>query len=144
MDKPLKIQIIDISVKQRYDQAARDLKPLKVNDTVRFREGKTWSRHGKIISLHNTPRSYNILSDKSRNIRRNRRHLLPSNDEFCINEGDVEESSNRESDGIAKQKLVEEKNDDANNEENDVGIHDETIYRTRSGRAVKKPLRFGH
>ena len=52
MDIPLKKRIIDNAVKQCYDQVAHDLKPLKVNDTVRFREGKTWSRHGKIIGLH--------------------------------------------------------------------------------------------
>ena len=94
-----------------------------------------WSRHGKIIGLHDTPRSYNILSDKNRTIRRNRRHLLTSNDEFCI-KGEVEETSNRESDGIANQKLVDEKKCGAKNKENDISIHDETMYRTRSGREV--------
>ena len=76
---------------------------------------------------------YNILNDKNRTIRRNRQHLLPSNDEFCIKEGDMEETSNRESDGIPNQKLVDEKKYDGNNKENDIGIHDETMYRTRSG-----------
>ena len=34
MDTPLKKRIINNAVKQRYDQVAHDLKPLKVNDTV--------------------------------------------------------------------------------------------------------------
>ena len=55
-----KLRTLIPNIKQRYDQVAHDLKPLTVNDTVRFREGKTWSRHGKIIGLHDTPSSYNI------------------------------------------------------------------------------------
>ena len=39
----------------------------------------------------------------------------------------MKETSNRESDGIANQKLVDEKKYDANNKDNDIGIHDETM-----------------
>ena len=61
------------------------MKEIRPNATVRiFKRSKTgnWRHKGKILSKRQEPRSYNVLNDKGNVVRRNRIHLLPTNEAF--------------------------------------------------------------
>lgn len=53
--------------------------PLDVGDHIRYRHKGNWEP-AKILSKAETPRSYNILTDKGTIVRRNRQHLLQTNE----------------------------------------------------------------
>lgn len=77
--------------KQYFDRDARDLKPLSDGDSVRYRVGKTWEP-AVVTGRHSTPRSYLITTQNGQPLRRNRRHLLktdePRNDKPSILQDD--------------------------------------------------------
>lgn len=105
---------------------------------------------GKIVSKHDLPRSYILLNDDGSEIRRNRRDIRPSNNEFSlkpkylpdysINNGSVDiglndkdtnlNQSNRE--GINNKNIIPE---------NGNGDVPTTIARPRRDN-IKKPSRF--
>jgi len=62
---------------------SRTLPELSVGDTVRFRADNRWGRRGVVLNkVATSPRSYNLLTDKLTQIRRNRRHLLRTQEQF--------------------------------------------------------------
>ena len=69
---------------ERYNKGAVDLMPIEPETTVRIysKDQKNWSNKGKIISQSSQPRSYNVLNERRNVIRRNRRHLIPTNEDF--------------------------------------------------------------
>ena len=53
--------------------------------TVRVRHNNNWSQKGKIIlSKCEQPRSHNVLTEKGTTLRRNRRHLLKTDEQFEV------------------------------------------------------------
>ena len=59
---------------ERYNQHARDLPPLKVEDQVRVRD-KIWDQPAKVTGQVG-PRSYEVTTSEGGILRRNRKHLL--------------------------------------------------------------------
>lgn len=68
--------LTDEQAAQQRDRGQRELTPLKIGDQVRVHDGKTWSRLGMVTERCSQPRSYLVLMENGRTIRRNRRHLL--------------------------------------------------------------------
>ena len=77
--------LLPSSSKLHYDKSARDLQPLLLGQCVRLYQNKSWSRIGKVIQVGPELRSYHILTDKDTIVRRNRRHLLPTNEPLVLN-----------------------------------------------------------
>ena len=80
--------------KLSYDKSARDLKPLTLGQNVRLYENQSWSRKGKIVQVGPEIRSYRVLTDKDTVIRCNRRHLLPTDEQFTVDRDNHEEYIN--------------------------------------------------
>ena len=96
---------------------------------MRIHEGKTWSRLGVIVGIHEDPRSYIVRTDKGTVIRRNRRDLLkiPNNGKTVIKQDaypDIETS-------------VEVRNNI--NDNNNMSPRVINVPITRSGRRVVRP-----
>ena len=122
----------------------KPLETLAPGDAIRFHDGTTWSRRAKVIEKTQEPRSYLIRTDKNTTIRRNRRHLLKTNEHF----GNFSESSDAESilrdSDQQQQQQVESSND------SDITVRyelseDESFSsqpKTRSGRITSRPRRL--
>jgi len=114
------------------------LNPLSIGDSVRFRQGDLWSRQGKVVNIRPEQRSYDIKTDKDTMLRRNRRHLLKTNEDFspkCVEEY------------YEQHPVIEHENESLNEPSssipNEVDINDSTsIKRSRYGREIKTPKRF--
>ena len=59
-----------------YNTNAQNLPILHPGDHVRLRDGKNWSRMGKVVETDKNPRSYHVRTDADNVLRRNRRHLI--------------------------------------------------------------------
>ena len=65
--------------KMYYDRNAKPLPQIKERETVRIRKGKTWEP--AIVTAKNTaPRSFIVTTPDGTSYRRNRRHLLPTDE----------------------------------------------------------------
>ena len=141
---------------ERYNQAARDLKPLHHGQTVRYHHNGKWSRHGVVINNNNgQPRSYMLLNDEGNTIRRNRRHIIPSKDEFNMYNNDQDEDieqGNEEPRSMENQQAdtseEKEKTQSAVEEQTQSTVEEETEpkpevnYKTRAGRTIRLPQRY--
>ena len=69
-----------------YRNKIKDLTHIKPNTVVRIRTDreKDWKQTGKVLQKSSEPRSYLVLNEKGNIVRRNRKHLIPTNDEFRI------------------------------------------------------------
>ena len=122
--------------KQYYDRTAKTLPSLHPNDPVRVLQNGRWEP-GVIVDEEDTPRSYKVRTPDGGTYRRNRRHLLqvPKADE---NQQSAFINATSEKMEISKQspvKFFQEKNPELTPTSDEI--------RTRSGRVVKKPKRFG-
>ena len=72
------------NVKEAFDMHAKDLPNLNPGDLVRIRtdKEKDWREQGKIVSKCSEPRSYKVLNSKGNIVRRNRKHLMHTNERF--------------------------------------------------------------
>ena len=70
--------------KERYDLQAKDLSNIEPGTTVRIRTNKQndWSAKGIVMSRCSEPRSYSVKNSKGNMVRRNRRHLLPTEEKY--------------------------------------------------------------
>ena len=68
--------------KQYYNEHYKNFPPLSLNDTVRIRHKNDWISKGTVIKKCAQPRSYEVLTQKGTILRRNRRHLLKTNEPF--------------------------------------------------------------
>ena len=138
----------------------RDLPEIKPGTIVRMRHSdeKEWSKKGKVTNKRDEPRSYDVLNERGNMVRRNRRHLLPCNDKFTVktetddeievpknhmqSQGDVPPQTNESpvvelhSDPAQGQSSLPESALSQSTENSDRQIT------ARSGRTVKKPLRY--
>ncbi|XP_049268076.1 uncharacterized protein K02A2.6-like [Rhipicephalus sanguineus] len=62
------------------DHSKWDLPPLDKGQTVRIKK-KYWSRKAKVVKQV-YPRSYEVLTENNKRLRRNRQHLLPTSEAF--------------------------------------------------------------
>ncbi|KAM7428277.1 hypothetical protein ABFA07_020718 [Porites harrisoni] len=65
--------------KMYYDWNAKPLPQIKEDDTIRIRKGKTWEP-AIVSEKHTAPRSFIVTTLDGFAYRRNRRHLLPTNE----------------------------------------------------------------
>ena len=66
-------------------QRGRKLPEIPTNTTVRIQsknKNDQWSKKGVVLTKRAEPRSYDVLNEKGNVIRRNRRHLIPTNEDF--------------------------------------------------------------
>ena len=66
--------------KEYYDRSAKPLQPLLVGDDIRYQEGKTWKQG--IVTKGDGNGSYTAKNTEGAVYRRNRRHLLQTNEKF--------------------------------------------------------------
>lgn len=65
----------------QFDHAKGPLPPLEEGQTVRIRRKRTWSQKAQVIAQTH-PRSYKVLTQGNKLLRRNRQHLLPTKEVF--------------------------------------------------------------
>ncbi|XP_028412591.1 uncharacterized protein K02A2.6-like [Dendronephthya gigantea] len=118
--------------KTYYDQHARDLPQLIPGQEVRIQDNRTkeWQQ-GTVRRQCQEPRSYVVENENGSWLQRNRRHIQTV----------IEPASRRAFDSQVRAEEPEEK---AREElgQTTVETH-QNVYRTRSGRAVHKPERYG-
>ena len=66
--------------KEYYDRSVKPLQPLLVGDDIRYQEGKTWKQG--IVTKEEGDRSYTVKNTDGAVYRRNRRHLMQTNEKF--------------------------------------------------------------
>ncbi len=59
-----------------YNANAQNLPALHPGDNVRLRDGRNWSRKGKVVVSDQNPRSYHVRTEAGNVLRQNRRHLI--------------------------------------------------------------------
>ena len=65
--------------KMYYDQNAKSLPQIKERETVRIRKGKNWEP-ATVTAKHTAPGSFIVTTPDGNTYRRNRRHLLPTDE----------------------------------------------------------------
>ena len=66
-----------------YNQGAKSLPSLSAHDTVRIQNGTSWATKGKVIEpLEYPTQSYTVETESRHRLRRNRRDLLSTKEEF--------------------------------------------------------------
>ena len=143
INKPTKKTLI--KKEKNVASEGRDLPELKPGDVVRFRKDGCWSRKGRVIAKAAQPRSYKIQTDKGTIIRRNRRHLLLTEEQFL--EEDTEDSDS-EFYQTAREDIPNARDEDNQitrgdavipEEHNVVNDTQDQSVRTRSGRISRPP-----
>lgn len=121
-----------------YDRNASFKQPsLEPNDVIRLREDGIW-KPATVVTKHDTPRSFNIVTPDGRHLRRNRRQLMPTSEPppEVAYQDDITES-------IVEKTLapdaVEPPTDNIN-----IGSPISTSMPRRSTRIRRKPDRFGY
>ena len=107
-----------------YDKRTRELSQLKQNDNVYIQKEKVWEP-AVVVKQTDNSRSYIVKTENNVQYRRNRRHLRVNKN--CVNvENDVD------IDTEMPNKNVSEKDENT----------ESSMYKTRSGREIKKPERL--
>ena len=70
--------------KQYYDAKTKPLPPLAEGSTVRIHRGKSWDSLAQVVKTADSPRSYISQDEAGKILRRNRRDLLHTNEEFTV------------------------------------------------------------
>lgn len=71
-----------------FNRHAKDLRPFEPGEDIMIKKGRTW-HSGRVISKHNTPRSY-IVDTPDGVYRRNRRDLKPSLNSYINIDAEIE------------------------------------------------------
>ena len=123
------------------DQHARDLSHLVPGQEVRIQDHRTkgWEQ-GVIRRQCQEPRSYVVESENGNWLRRNRRHIQTTTPSVLDR---VVEAQVREEHGQSDASTWQNSNEQQLENETMEGETYQTVYRTRSGRAVRKPERYG-
>ena len=134
-DKDVLSKLKDNKVRQKYyyDKTAKNLSILTPGATVRVRQGsqKEWSSQCKVLSKTEFPRSYVIRTPQGTHLRRNRKDLLETPEEFEV-------ESNSDCDSPVNVPVKEEVNLSVTPR----GQTNEGHYVTRSGCISKPPQRY--
>ena len=99
---------------------------------IRADEQNIWDKKGIVVSQNNRPRSYDILNERGNILTRNRRHPLPTTEKFNIKH-DYDNAIPVNNTSIHPILMID-------NQHEKPALED--IYRTKSGRTVKKPKRY--
>lgn len=67
--------------KEYYDKRAKPLRQLKLNETVRIRGDRCWSKKAVVVE-ETSPRAYKVKTEDGVVYERNRIHLLPTKEKF--------------------------------------------------------------
>jgi hypothetical protein len=143
--------------KKDYDRGTRPLAPLEAGDTVRVRISSTWEP-AQVTGKCDTPRSYDVITSGGQHLRRNRSQLLATKGPPPIVLQDVESNVPGEGPGQPSHSVpissheLQPSNPTA--EKSVVPSNDQPCtshtspsstgtVRTRYGRTVKPPVRFG-
>ena len=125
--------------------SGKDLPQLQVGQPVRIRidTNKDWSERGIVVRVCDEPRSYMIRNTKGNTVRRNRKHLLPTNEEFKVTPTYDDQTSQPEPSPIPSRVESPPIVDSSVEQSFQRGNHDDTsIKRTRYGRPTKPPTWF--
>ena len=111
----------------------RNLPEIAPGTTVQIRtnEQNPWDKKGIVVSQNNRPRSYDILNERGNILARNRRHLIPTTEKFNIKH-DYGNAIPVSSTSTQPNLMIDNQHEKAKLED---------VYRTKSGRIVKKPKR---
>lgn len=114
------------------DKKFKELPSLNKNDNVRIRSQGNWNLKGKIIKKLKEPRSYLIKTEQGKYLRRNRRHLLKTNENLTRKVTyDYENIFNQEN---SQRQVVSQ-----------TGTENRTITNfTKRGRTIRLPARYRH
>ena len=127
-------------VKEYHDKHSKMLEPLKDGQTVRVREGKSWSVKGQVKEKAEQPRSYIVKTEKGSTIRRNRRDILKTAEQFKPNSLPEYEIELPTTQPQSTQAVSNSPSTSSLNEPPaQTSASGEQCYKTRSGRTVKPP-----
>ena len=118
---------------QSNETSGHALPELQTGDKVRIHTGKSWSRKGHVVKKATEPRSYHVQTNGNI-LRRNRRHLLKTNESF---------TSDSESDSS----LIHEHDrsyiaHSAQTQSSKSQTESHSSTHTRYGRKINKPIKF--
>ena len=121
--------------KNYYDQHAHDLSHLEPGQDVRIQDHKTkeWQQ-GTIQEKCQEPRSYVVETENGKQLRRNRQHIRPTIRPVV---GHSLETQARQ-----QSEHMDNSTCQTNNEQGQDNEAVELVYRTRSGRVIRKPERY--
>ena len=122
--------------KHYYDKHSKSLPPLTQDDVVRYQTSTSWEP-AVITQKHSAPRSYNLITASGNIIRRNRRHLKPTQEASPNAAPQVEDDNIDFSVPPASPPSSTRPTQPVNTSSTQV-----TEKRTRSGRLVKPPPRY--
>ena len=124
-----------------------NLHKLQTGDSVRLHDGKSWSTRGHVTSKVPQPRSYKVLTETGRTVRRNRKHLLYTTENCNQTEYDSDSSlvsilkTAAPSDKLEPQVANHNPSTTEPPREEPMPTNGEfhTTTRTTSGRTIRKP-----
>ncbi|MCG7876437.1 MAG: RNase H-like domain-containing protein [Candidatus Thiodiazotropha endolucinida] len=113
-----------------YDKSSKNLSHLSPGDTIRVQNEKHWEP-GIVVQNATTPRSYHVQTKRGQ-YRRNRKHLMKTNEKPINFDRDYDDDDQRE----------ENVDDSRQSDEPQGDTQGAKPYVTRSGRVVRIPTRF--
>ena len=146
MIKPSSNYSTEKSRNSKYDERSKDKMDIQPNTAVRIYERSkngNWRQHGKVLNKRSEPRSYDVINERGNVIRRNRVHLLPTNERYSktspiCSDDEVESAQNEitlprgEHGGVSMDEKV------------DTGEEASGEYITRYGRVTRPPDILGY
>ncbi len=141
--------LLQRQVKQKtdYDRGTRALPHLEAGDTVRVRSGSTWEP-AQVTGTCNTPRSYDVITANGQQLRRNRSHLLatkepaPSIHHEITDDPVIPTDNGNDVQPAARSEAAKPASSSGSSSSQNAAA--EGTLRTRYGRQVKPPVRFGY
>ncbi|KAK2176170.1 hypothetical protein NP493_677g00010 [Ridgeia piscesae] len=142
----------DIKQKRYYDHGSNQLKPLETTDTVRVRGDGVWSEKAQVLARV-APNSYLVELGRGRRLRRNRRHLLKTQERFVPvhddDDGEKEVCVDHPSGGATastnQSAVTPEAAQSSHSTDQSQPVSTMSDVRTtRSGRIIKLPSRYVH
>ena len=133
--------------KRQYDKHARDLSPLRPGQEVRIQDPRITRKWAPatVQRVCPEPRSYYVETQNGALLRRNRRHIQHTAEptRTGITSQDMEPQwKPAETVGCQTDKQIEQTIRPSSNETPQI-TNQEEIYRTWSGRIIRKPNRYG-
>ena len=129
--------------KYYYDVKTKPLRPLAEGSTVRIQKENGWDSLAQVIKQADMPRSYIIQDETGRKLRRNKRDLLHTNENFSK---EISQYS-----GDEEVEFVEQATSDIQTTAipqipstcSSIPVtNQKSPYQTRSGRIIRPPMRF--
>ena len=125
--------------KMYYDRNAKPLPQIKERETVRIRKGKTW-KPAIVTAKHTAPRSFIVTTRDGTAYRRNRRHLLPTDESPPVITGPAYDEP--ATPPVAVAPPVAASNAESPGSTSDRSASQTPTKCTSSGRTVRLPVRF--